>query len=85
MAPYYVIHQMLVDANSFDPDRLLNAFSSIFIPNTVWGPIQLDVFGQNAAKEMGNYQMVVKGARSRTGKRQSSSGNITLGNSFLLA
>jgi len=31
------------------------------IPNSLWGPIQLDSLGENIAKEMGNYQCLRKG------------------------
>ena len=65
MVSAYVIHQGLLNAQTFDPDLLIAAIDKIQIANTIYGPITFDNAGANSAKEYLAVQMVNKDTTTR--------------------
>lgn len=58
MVSCYVIHQGLLNAQTFEPDALMAAIDKLQIANTIYGPITFDNAGANSAKEYLAVQMV---------------------------
>jgi len=54
----YVLHQAIVEAQAVDTPTLLSQLGSVFIPNSLWGPIQFSNVGANSAKVFLNEQIV---------------------------